>query len=365
MAFSVSQPPRGSSSRSHSSVGEYLSQVDTWLQSSNFNDPSSASSTATTLPGHPKTMGSSIRSRSKSSVETHERLRLAELELSKLRRDIKGEQARASDMRQLAEMERTIAERLKLEGSAPGISSSEARLRISQLKRDVHAAGAERSRSPTTGMFKAACSTDLLFLIDTTSPIGSYISSAKAQVRSIMKDIKATFRNEAEIQVEVVGDKDHGDAGNTQFLDFTPSTDQVVLFLQDLHATDGDDQPEDILGGLKQALNASWKQQTRCIIHIGDAPPHGHMLQNSPPCTYDRWTKTGSEPHGLTHGPLLQQMINLRINYAFLHINGSTDKMAFTFFKAYAEVFKNFKLHTANRYYSRAGVIAATTLNNV
>src|SRR5579862_4213577 len=54
-------------------------------------------------------------------------------------------------------------------GAAPaGLSAVEAKLRVLQLKRDEIAAGAESPRRPTAGLFKSVCSTDLLFLIDTT-----------------------------------------------------------------------------------------------------------------------------------------------------------------------------------------------------
>jgi hypothetical protein len=96
-------------------------------------------------------------------------------------------------VRRLAEQERIIAERLRNEGSASGMSSSEAWLRVSQIKRDVHAAGAALPRRSTTGMFKKACSTDLLFFIDTTGSMGGYIKSAKEQVKSIVNDIKLAF----------------------------------------------------------------------------------------------------------------------------------------------------------------------------
>ncbi|KAF1999556.1 hypothetical protein P154DRAFT_546133 [Amniculicola lignicola CBS 123094] len=268
-------------------------------------------------------------------------------------------------MRRRAEQEQLIAERLKLEGSASGISSSEANHRLSQIKREVQAAGATSPGRSTKGIFKDTCSTDLLFLIDTTGSMGCYINTAKEQVKSIVKDIKEAFLNEAEIRVAVVGYKDHGDPGNPEFLDFTTSTDEVFLFLNNLSATGGDDEPEDVLGGVKQALNASWRQQTRCIIHIADAPPHGRELQNSPPCGYDRWATPGSEPHGLTHPALLKQLISLKVNYAFLRIKAATDNMAFTFFKAYSDTSSDCKLHTANRYYTQANIIAAATHVNV
>lgn len=54
----------------------------------------------------------------------------------------------------------------------------------------------------------------------------------------------------------------------------------VKRFVSSLATGWGKDFPEDVLGGIQQAINASWKQKTRCIIHLGDAPPHGRNLHD-------------------------------------------------------------------------------------
>ncbi|KAN0079115.1 kinase-like protein [Elaphomyces granulatus] len=270
---------------------------------------------------------------------TRERLRLAELERDELRRAVEGERAKASEMRRFAEEERAIAERLKREG---------------ELKRDMRMADTKSPQRSTAGLFKAVCSTDLLFLIDTTGSMRKHINAAKAQVKSIVDDITVAFLNETEVRIAVVGYKDHLDRPNIQFLDFTSSVDRVRSFINELTATGGRDPPEDVLGGIRQALNATWKQRTRCIIHIADAPPHGRTLQNKPDSS-DSYPNPGSEPHGLTHEPLLRQMIGLNINYALLRINHSTDLMAFTFSQAYAAASADCVLHKSNIYHNRSG----------
>jgi hypothetical protein len=108
-----------------------------------------------------------------------------------------------------------------------------------------------------------------------------------------------------------------------------------------------------VLGGIQKALNATWQQQTRCIIHIADAPPHGRTLQNAA-IPGDTYPNPGSEPHGLTHEPLLKQMIGLNINYALLRINSSTDRMALTFFEVYAAASADGMLHRSNVFWNQA-----------
>lgn len=125
-----------------------------------------------------------------------------------------------------------------------------------------------------------------------------------------------TFFNEASIRIAIVGYKYHEDSCNIQYLDFTLETDQVLSFLNQLHATGGADAPEDVLGGIRQSLNAKWEHPTRCIIHIADAPPHDSSLHDlgSESNTY---ANPGSEPHHLTHEKLLKQMIELNINFTY------------------------------------------------
>lgn len=285
------------------------------------------------MPAAAMDLRSSVSSSTTATSRTREQLRLLELERIELVRTVAEERAKASEMRLLAEEERAIAEQLKQEGRVSGLSATEVKLRFSQLKQDVHAAGAALSRHSTGELFKTVCSTDLLFLMDTTASMSRYIQAAKEQVMSIVNDVKVAFFNQAEVRIAVVGYKDHSDTPNIEFLDFTPSVDQVRSFVQKLTATGGADVPEDILGGIRQALNATWKQQTRCIIHIADAPPHGRTLHDLD--YWDSYAIPGSEPHGLTYEPLLKQMVGLNINYGLLRINSSTDRMAFNFFQAY------------------------------
>jgi hypothetical protein len=262
------------------------------------------------------------------------------------------EQANASEMRHLAEEQLTVAERLILEGkkATASLSVTNERFRMLELERDARAARAEK-RTPTKGLFKAACSTDLLFLMDTTASMTEYISAAKQQVMHIVDDIKGAFLNEADIRIAAVSYKDHHDHNPDSFLDFTTSLDAVQSFISRLTASGGGDTPEDVLGGVQRALNLSWRQRTRCIIHIADAPAHGWNLNN---CADDKFPMHGTEPHGLTYQPLLKQMTTLKINYAFLRITKLTDLMTYSFLKQYATAGADGSLHESNKYHDAA-----------
>ena len=64
----------------------------------------------------------------------------------------------------------------------------------------------------------------------------------------------------------------------------------------------------------------------------------------------DTFYKDGSEPHGLTFQPLLKQLVQLNINYAFLRITKDTDRMLFAFAGIYG--YQNAKLYIDNIYFS-------------
>ncbi|KAF3933727.1 hypothetical protein ABW19_dt0205118 [Dactylella cylindrospora] len=330
-----SPPASKSTSSSWVSTDEIRSIIEAMRLSPAQHGPPASSSTPAiqhTLPSGPQST-SAMNITASTTSRTRARLRSIERELDELRRAMSGERA--------------VVERLKREASADvELPTNEQESRLLQLKKDVQTAKAESPRRSVEGLFKIACSTDLLFLMDTTGSMGGHIEAAKNQVRSIMNDIRTTFLDEIDLRIAVVGYKDHGDTPNVQFLDFTRSVDNVHSFLNNLRAIGGNDEAEDVLGGIQQALNATWMQSTRCIIHIADAPPHGN---NSHDSAGDHYATPGSEPHRLTYEPLIKQMVGLKINYALLRINRSTDRMAFNFFQIYLDASADCSLHQSNR----------------
>ncbi|KXX81186.1 Alpha-protein kinase vwkA [Madurella mycetomatis] len=152
-------------------------------------------------------------------------------------------------------------------------------------------------------LFKAICSTDLLFLIDTTGSMGDYIDAAKDQIRSIVRDIGTAFLNGVEVH------------------------------------------------GRSRALHANWQHRTRCIIHIANAPPHGRTLHDWAD-SYDSYANPGSEPHRLEYRGLIERMVRLDINYALLRINNSTNRMAYTFLQTYAAASADCSSLQINMYHS-------------
>jgi hypothetical protein len=286
------------------------------------------------------------------SSRTRERLREAELERDDLRKAMLKERTHAFEMRRVAEKNQALAERLKREGTtaAAGMSAFDVKIRMLELEQETKVARGEK-RAPVQGLFRSACSTDVLFLLDTTSSMHRYIDAAKKHILDIVSGIKNYLLEGVDVRIAVVGYKDHYDYKSIETIDFTKSVSEVTSFLRSLTADGGSDTPEDVLGGLEEAMSLSWQQQTRCIVHIADAPAHGNNLNT---CSDDRYPYPGSEPHGLTYKPLIKKMISLNINYTFLRSTRKTDLMTFKFFKLYIASAADGELDPKNRYYEEA-----------
>ncbi|EFX02721.1 mhck ef2 kinase domain family protein protein [Grosmannia clavigera kw1407] len=274
-----------------------------------------------------------------SQARTHERLRAAE--------------ERAREMEQLVE-------RLKREAVA-GPSATEAQLRILQLQYDSVRANSQTGPRPSAGLFKMSCATDLLFLLDATNSMRSYIDSAKEQICSIVTDINRSFFQEADVRVAIVAYRDHGDKKPRETLDFTTDTDAMFRFLNGVRATGGGDAAEDVLGALDAAMHTSWQQATRCVMHITDAPPHGRTLHDMED-RHDNYLVPSSEPHKLQHEDVIGRMVALKLNYVLMRINSHTDKMAFVFLQNYLAAAPDAKLLKTNKFYHDAVLLKANKL---
>ncbi|KAH3762375.1 TIGR02452 family protein [Pelomyxa schiedti] len=135
----------------------------------------------------------------------------------------------------------------------------------------------------------------VVFLMDATGSMGSYISSCKQNIVSCIQAVekhcqdsstKSGYASASTIQAHVgfVGYRDIGDEGHPQPCPFSPSK-AVQDFLASVAASGGGDTPEDIVTGLDSALAFSWGTGCHTIVVAGDAPPH-------------KWSKsTGGDSH--------------------------------------------------------------------
>ena len=183
---------------------------------------------------------------------------------------------------------------------------------------------------------KKAQQVSILFLLDTTGSMSSYINGVKDQINHIVKGVE-----DSGCQIEglaFIGYKDHSDGVNHfETLEFTKKIASFKSFLKNITATGGGDTPEDVLGGLKKALDITWPKHsgTRIIFHLCDAPPHGKGTYHNVDDSYPN-----GHPSDPSVSELFSTMKNKSIMYYFGQINNSTDLMIQKFELQYGSIDK-------------------------
>jgi len=118
---------------------------------------------------------------------------------------------------------------------------------------------------------------DLLFTMDCTGSMGSYIHAAKQNIQVIVDRL---VQSEGyDLRFGLIGYRDHPPQDQsyvTKQFDFTADVSQMQANLRMLSAQGGGDGPEAVEAGLKAALDSGWRPAaTKVCILIADAPPHG------------------------------------------------------------------------------------------
>ncbi|CAG0900528.1 unnamed protein product, partial [Darwinula stevensoni] len=168
--------------------------------------------------------------------------------------------------------------------------------------------------------------TDVAFMLDCTGSMSSYIKAAKEHIKDIVDEIRNRYR--CQVRVSFVGYRDHCDGQRRiETLDFKEDVNVFKIFLDAVVADGGGDTCEDVFGGLEAAINLSWSGRNKCLIHIGDAPPHGGRFHDLGSGADGDYSLNDSDRRGLRIEDLIQKIKGLGIDYTFGRINNSTDKM--------------------------------------
>ncbi|PKY15009.1 kinase-like protein [Rhizophagus irregularis] len=191
-----------------------------------------------------------------------------------------------------------------------------------ELKTKVNTFLREKAISKTLNNIKLSMKVDLCFVLDCTDSMEPYIAAARDCILQVTNYIKHTNPS-IELRVGFCGYRDHSDGHDRlQSLDFTDQYEQFTTYLQSVLPFGGDDIPEDVLGGLNEAIaKMNWKNGTRVLLHIGDSPPHGKNFTD----LADSCPK--GDPYGLTAKNVLKKMQSKNILYFFGKITDETDKM--------------------------------------
>jgi len=107
----------------------------------------------------------------------------------------------------------------------------------------------------------------VLFLIDSTNSMKSYLAGVKSQIRDIARDLKLSHPD-ISLHLSVVAYRDYGCIPRFEVLHFTPNISELEEFLQHINPIISKDTAEDVLGGLAQALEQVCIQRIMICLSI-------------------------------------------------------------------------------------------------
>ena len=93
-----------------------------------------------------------------------------------------------------------------------------------------------------------------------------------------------------------------------------------------IEAAGGDDDAEDVFGGLEKVGELEWSAPTRIVFHVADAPCHGSKFHDGVSDSYPN-----GDPRGRRAKDLLCKLEQLQVKYWFAKLNDTTDKMVAMF----------------------------------
>ena len=124
---------------------------------------------------------------------------------------------------------------------------------------------------------------DIVFLIDATGSMSSYIIAAKEETKNIADELRKLYP-EKMFQYGYIFYRDPIDSKNDthDVIDLTDNVNSLPEQINVISATGGGDIPEDWVGAYKLANEKiSWRNGIKVIIHLADAGAHGKLFTKS------------------------------------------------------------------------------------
>ena len=122
---------------------------------------------------------------------------------------------------------------------------------------------------------KKANTLDLAIVMDCTGSMGAWIETAKVEIGRIIDSIKSEHVG-VTARVGFVAYRDFCDGpSRLSTLPLTENIEEVKRFIASQSAMGGGDGPEDIPGGLDEAMKLNWRAEAKLILLVNDAPCHG------------------------------------------------------------------------------------------
>lgn len=172
-------------------------------------------------------------------------------------------------------------------------------------------------------------SLDMAFLLDATGSMADTIEGVKENIEATVHGVMQKYAH-CKVRVGVVAYRDFDvqePPSGVEMLDFTEDISAFKGFLARLEAHGGDDDAEDVLSGLRECARLSWNANARTLIHIADAPCHGHMFHTTR--TRDKYAD--HDPNGTAVTSALDELLAEEKcgvqTYQFIHLNDTTKHM--------------------------------------
>lgn len=153
----------------------------------------------------------------------------------------------------------------------------------------------------------------------------SWINKAKETIHDIIDKVIEECKEDGSLKCRVcfVGYRDFGDARRFEVMPFNENLDEVKAFIAKVRADGGNDECEDVQGGLKVALCQDWTEEaTKRVVLITDAPPHGKQFHGGK--ANDNYPNGG--PEGLKLADLMKEFCKKDIDFQVIKLNNSVDK---------------------------------------
>ena len=191
---------------------------------------------------------------------------------------------------------------------------------------------------------ESSTSLDLLFIMDLTGSMGSYIEEAKNNLIYIMDSIIKESPG-IDINLGFIGYRDIEEEGGGEYvnIEFTKNHTEVREKISSVYADYGGDLPEDVAWAFERALEKNWKSNAKFIVFVADAPGHGLKY------TDDDYTYPDGIAGRKDIEESVRELASKNVLMFCLRIDSYTDKMFNIFKNVYQEYGEN-KLKIVDQY---------------
>ncbi|KAL4441752.1 hypothetical protein ABPG74_008749 [Tetrahymena malaccensis] len=167
-----------------------------------------------------------------------------------------------------------------------------------------------------------SCSLDLCFVVDISGSMSYWMSQVVQYIGNTLNTIYVQFPA-IKLRVAFSGYRDIDDNEQYVQLDFTRNIEDFKIRLSKVFCGGGGgDWPEDVTGGLNNALNFTWESAAKQLIFIADYPAHGLKYHENLVDNYPNGC-----PNGLKLEDLMCQYSLKKIDFTVVEVSQSTKRM--------------------------------------